>query len=263
MFLRNAPSVINMKVQMEEMNWPSIKKAVNSGFRTVLIPVGSIEQHGPHLPMFTDSLLAYDLCERLAKKLGRTLVAPVIRPGCSEHHLAFPGTISVSPSTLRALVDAYVGSLVKAGFKNFVLIPTHGGNFEPLRKGFRALKKKYPKAKVYGYFDLQRFVVAMNEVAARYRVSAEAAGAHSGFAETSCVLAVRNELVDMSSAAPGYVGPFNKEISQQIIKRGMTAFTKNGVLGDPRESSREAGEKIIQNLVDHIGAALSEMNLKT
>ncbi len=263
MFLRSRPSVMKMKVQMEEMNWPSIKKAIDLGFRTVLIPVGSIEQHGPHLPTFTDSLLAYDLCERLAKKLGRTLAAPVIRPGCSEHHLAFPGTISVPPSTLRALVDAYVGSLVKAGFKNFVLIPTHGGNFEPLRKGFPALRKKYRKANIYGYFDLQRFVAAMNEVAAQYGVSPEAAGAHSGFAETSCVLAVRNELVDMSSAAPGYLGPFDREVSRQIIKRGMTAFTKNGVLGDPRESSSEAGEKIIQNLVDHIVATLNEMNLKT
>jgi len=248
---------------MEEMSWPSIKKAIDSGFKTVLVPVGSTEQHGPHLPTFTDSLLAYDLCERLAKKLGRTLVAPVIRPGCSEHHLAFPGTISVPPSTLRAVVDAYVGSLVRAGFKNFILIPTHGGNFEPLRKGFSSLRKKHREVKIYGYFNLERFVAAMNEVAAQFGVSPEAAGAHSGFAETSCVLAVRKDLVDMSSAAPGYVGPFNKEVSRQIIKRGMTAFTKNGVLGDPRGSSGEAGERIIQNLVDHITVTLNEMNLKT
>jgi len=262
-FLPDKPSVMKVKVQMEEMNWPSIKRAIDSGFKTVLIPVGSIEQHGPHLPTFTDSLLAYDLCERLARKLGRTLVAPVIRPGCSEHHLAFPGTISVSPRTLQTLVDTYVGSLMRAGFKNYVLIPTHGGNFEPLRKGLPALKRKYRKAKIYGYFDLQRFVAAMNEVAAQYGVPPEAAGAHSGFAETSCVLAVRSDLVDMSSAAPGYVGPFNKKISREIIKRGMTAFTKNGVLGDPRKSSSDAGEKIIQNLVNHIAATLTEMKLRT
>jgi len=248
---------------MEEMNWPSIKKAIDSGFRTVLIPVGSIEQHGPHLPLFTDTLLAYDLCERIAHKLGLTLVAPTIRPGCSDHHLAFPGTVSISPRMLREMVDAYVGSLMKAGFRNFVVIPTHGGNFEPLRKGFSTLRKKYRRVKIYGYFDLQRFVRAMNDVAAQFGISPEAGGAHSGFSETSCVLAVRKDLVDVSSAAPGYMGSFDEKVSRVLIRKGMTAFTKNGVLGDPTGSSAEAGEKIIQNLVDHIVASLTEMKLKT
>lgn len=248
---------------MEEMNWPSIKKAIDSGFKTVIIPVGSIEQHGPHLPTFTDTLLAYHLCERLARKMGRTLVAPVIRPGCSEHHLAFPGTISVPASTLRAVVDAYVGSLAKTGFKNFILIPTHGGNFEPLRKGFSKLRKKHRRARIYGYFDLERFVAAMNKAAAEFGVSPEASGAHSGFTETSCVLATRQDLVDMPSAAPGYVGPFDKNVSRQIIKRGMKAFTENGVLGDPRGSSTEAGERIIQSLVEEMAATLTEMRLAT
>jgi creatinine amidohydrolase len=254
---------MKLTVQTEEMNWPSIRKAIDSGFKTILIPVGSIEQHGPHLPTFTDALLAHELCGRLAAKLGRTLVAPVIRPGCSEHHLAFSGTVSVSPSMLVKLVDAYIGSLKKAGFTNFVIIPTHGGNFEPLRKGFATLKKKYRKVNLYGYFDLQRFVGAMNEAAAQFGISPEASGAHSGFAETSCVLAVRPDLVDMASAAPGYVGPFDKNESRQIHKKGMTAFTKNGVLGDPTRSSAEAGEKIIQNTVDCIASVLNEIGLKT
>jgi creatinine amidohydrolase len=247
---------------MEEMNWPSIRKAIDSGFRTVLIPVGSIEQHGPHLPLFTDTLLAYDLCERVARKLGRTLVAPVIRPGCSEHHLSFPGTVSISPRMLREIVDAYVRSLANAGFRNFVIIPTHGGNFEPLRKGYPMLRKKHPKVKIYGYFDLQRFVRAMNDVAAQFGISSEAAGAHSGFSETSCVLAVRKDLVDISSATPGYVGSFDEKFSRLLMKKGMAAFTKNGVLGDPSGSSAEAGQKIVQNVVDHLVATLIEMRLK-
>jgi creatinine amidohydrolase len=164
---------------------------------------------------------------------------------------------------LREMVDAYVRSLTKAGFRNFVIIPTHGGNFEPLRKGLSTLKKKHPRVKIYGYFDLQRFVRAMNDVAAQFGISPEAAGAHSGFSETSCVLAVRKDLVDVSSAAPGYMGSFNEKVSRVLMRKGMTAFTKNGVLGDPTGSSAEAGEKIIQNLVDHIVASLTEMKLKT
>jgi len=165
---------VEMTLQTEEMNWPSIRKAVNSGFKTVIVPIGSIEQHGLHLPTFTDALLAHHICEKLAEKLGRTLVAPVIRPGCSEHHLAFPGTISIPPNMLRAIVDSYVGSLMRTGFKNFVLIPTHGGNFEPLRSGLSALKKKYRRVKVFGYFDLPGFMNAMNEITSLYGISPEA-----------------------------------------------------------------------------------------
>ena len=252
-----------MKLQMEEMSWPSIKEAADRGFKTVLIPIGSIEQHGRHLPTFTDSLLAHYLSEKIAERLGRTLVAPVIRPGCSEHHLAFPGTITVPPKVLNATVDAYIGSLRRGGFKNFILIPTHGGNFAPLKKAHRNLVKKHRGAKIYGYFDLDRFVGVMNRISAEFNITPEASGAHSGFAETSCVRAVRDDLVDMNSAEAGYVGPFDEKVRMTIFKKGMTALTRNGVLGDPNGASAEAGRRITETLVTEVVEMLHESGLKT
>lgn len=211
----------------------------------------------------SDALLAHHLCERIAQKLGRTLVAPVIRPGCSEHHLAFPGTISVPSTLLNATIDAYIGSLKKAGFKNFVLVPTHGGNFGPMKRGYRNLTKKHRGVKIYGYFDLQRFVGVMNRVCAEFNITPEATGAHSGFAETSYVRAVRDDLVDMNLAEPGHVGVFDEDVSKRIFAKEMTALTKNGVLGDPTGASAEAGERIAEDLSSEIISTLHAMGLRT
>ncbi len=84
-------------IRMEEMNWPDIKTAIESGFKTVVIAVGSTEQHGPHLPTMTDARIGEDVAERVARKLGHALLARTIDVGLSEHHLAFAGTISLKP----------------------------------------------------------------------------------------------------------------------------------------------------------------------
>ncbi|MCW4013105.1 MAG: creatininase family protein, partial [Candidatus Bathyarchaeota archaeon] len=84
-------------IHLEEMTWTMVEEAIAEGYKTVVMAVGSIEQHGHHLPLATDTYLGDVLATRTAEKLGKTLVAPTIRPGCSEHHLTFPGTISISP----------------------------------------------------------------------------------------------------------------------------------------------------------------------
>src|ERR671939_269900 len=96
------------EVLIEHMTWPEIEDAIKRGKRTAIVVAASSEQHGPHLPEATDALLGEELGARLAHRLGDALVAPVIRPGCSEHHMGFPGTISISADTLMTLLDDYV-----------------------------------------------------------------------------------------------------------------------------------------------------------
>src|SRR5689334_17523468 len=103
------------EVRLERMTWPEIGEAIANGNTTAIIVAGSSEQHGPHLPEGTDSMIGEGLAVRLAHKLGNALVAPVIRPGCSDHHLAFPGTVSISEDLLIKTIDAYVDSLRKHG----------------------------------------------------------------------------------------------------------------------------------------------------
>ncbi|MDR7549530.1 MAG: creatininase family protein, partial [Armatimonadota bacterium] len=102
-------------VLLEELSWPEVEQALGAGVRTVVIVTASVEQHGPHLPMVTDAAIGHAVGERVARRLGRALLAPVIRPGCSDHHLAFPGSLSVPQEVFIQTVMAYVRSLVPHG----------------------------------------------------------------------------------------------------------------------------------------------------
>ena len=140
-------------VRMERMNWPDIKKAIESGCTTAVVGVGSIEQHGPHLPTMTDARISDALAELVARKLGGALQARTIETGLSDHHLAFAGTISLKPETLRLILRDYTASLVRHGFKRILFIPMHGGNFETVRR-FAAEARKALRDRRTAFLDL-------------------------------------------------------------------------------------------------------------
>ena len=93
------------KILMEEMDWEEIRDAVDSGKTTVILVSGATEQHGPHLPTGTDTILGYAVAVRAAVQLGNALVAPVIRPALSEHHMGFPGSFTLSWETYLAVLE--------------------------------------------------------------------------------------------------------------------------------------------------------------
>ena len=109
-------------LRMDEMNWVDIKQVINDGLKTVVIGVGSTEQHGPHLPTQTDALIADVLVNLIAQKLEKSLQAQTIRVGCSDHHLPFPGTISLKQSTSRVIIHDYIESFHRHGFENIVFV---------------------------------------------------------------------------------------------------------------------------------------------
>src|SRR5437879_8390733 len=100
--------------------------------RRAVVCAASTEQHGPHLPEATDALLGAAYAEGLARRLGDALVAPMIRPACSEHHMAFAGSLTIPETLLMDLLDAYLASLRRHGFERFVVFSSHGGNFPVL-----------------------------------------------------------------------------------------------------------------------------------
>ena len=122
---------LDSTVRLEELTWTEVDDALDGDVRTAVVAVGSVEQHGPHLPLVMDTLAGDAVAERVARELGDALAAPTIRPGCSGHHMAFPGTITVSAETLMDTIRAYVRSLDEHGFEDVALVPTHGGNFGP------------------------------------------------------------------------------------------------------------------------------------
>jgi creatinine amidohydrolase len=199
-------------VRISEMSWVDIKKALDGGFHTVVFGVGSNEQHGPHLPTCTDSLIADALVSRVAAKLGNALQAPTINVGCSEHHMAFPGTISIKPETLKSLLRDYCVSLAKHGFKNIVIFPSHGGNFNAVKEVTDELNQSLEDTKIVSYTDLQALFKMLGEFSSKHGISAAKSGAHAGESETFMVLALRKDLVNMDRVEEGFVGNYEEKV---------------------------------------------------
>lgn len=239
------------RVMMEEMTWQQIREAMEEGADTVVVMVGSVEQHGPQLPLATDSLIGRELAARLARKLGRALAAPVIRPGCSEHHMSFPGTISLRAETLLEILRDYCRSLASHGFRKVVLVSSHGGNFAPLETFAPTLVREFPELKIIHYGDLRGFLDAYLEIARSLELDPARAGIHAGLGETSQILALEPQLVDADRFQPGYTGSL-EGLTSRLLRDGLQVVTRNGVLGDPAGARAEIGEALNEALAEHL-----------
>ena len=245
-------------IRMENMNWPDIKEAISHGFKTVVIGIGSNEQHGRHLPLKTDTAISDEIAFRVASKLGNTLMAPTIRVGCSEHHMSFPGTISFQTSTLSAIIQDYVSSLQKHGFETIILLPFHGGNFIPTQKVIGELRKKYTDCKILGYTDLKGFIDAQFRIADEFGITPEEGGAHAGEIETSMMMTLANNLVRKDRFTPGYLGPLGDNEIKIIMDKGMPSLSETGVLGDPTKADAEKGERYLEKTSDFLTAEIKK-----
>lgn len=248
------------RVKLEEMTWTDVEAARRDGFETVFVPTGSVEQHGPHLPLLTDTLIADRVAELTARKLGRALVAPVIRPGLSAHHMKFPGSLTLSPETFRQILEECCLSLATHGFRTFILTSGHGGNFsyldavapyvqEALRAGGHAVRL-IPHVNLVQYVRMQQEFLSE-----KFGVPVEEACWHADVIETACILAIRPDLVDMSRAAPGWIGD-PTTIYDRLFVEGLHSVTPNGILGDPRRATREMGEALLEHVSDVLAAQL-------
>jgi creatinine amidohydrolase len=241
-------------VLLEELTWPEVRDLIQRGVRTVVIVAASIEQHGPHLPMVTDTAIGQVVGERLARKLGNALLAPPIRPACSDHHLAFPGSLSIPQETFIETVVAYVRSLAPHGFDTFVLFSSHGGNFAPLEAAGKRLQEEFDNTGVRivtfaGLPALQEMMRVMVDTAAELGAPQDVDAIHADVTETSIMMARYPHLVAADRLEPGYLGRVE---AGEIFTRGMRAITPNGVFGDPRRASAEIGNAVIERLTSHL-----------
>jgi len=233
---------------LEEMSWLQIKEAMAEGYKSVIIGAGSIEQHGPHLPEGTDSMLGYTFAEALAKELGKALVAPTIRPGLSEHHMAFPGSLTLRESTFIAVLEDYVDCYIRHGFETVILLPTHGGNFSTVDKFAKEAPAKYPGTKIICALNHEVMTKLGEESEKEDGIAANIGGSHSGGTETSLMLLYYPHLVDVSKAEEGFVGNF-ADVRDNMFKEGIHAITKNGIIGDARVARVDLGKKNAERMV--------------
>lgn len=224
---------------LEEMTWPNIKEAIKNGYKTVIFSVASTEQHGPHLPIGTDSYGGDYYALKVAEKLGNSLVAPTIRFGCSKHHMGFPGTIAISTEVLIGLLQDVCMSLDRHGFENIVMISSHGNNHGPVIAAAQEVATKV-KATIIALAYPNQSTNKMGLVHEKYGITSEEAGYHAGAAETAFIMAYKPQLVVSDKLQRGYVGPYAEKFF--YTEKELQRIAPIGVFGDPTKASKEMGE---------------------
>ncbi|KUN80787.1 mycofactocin biosynthesis peptidyl-dipeptidase MftE [Streptomyces griseoruber] len=215
-----------------DRSWPDVAKG-----GLVLVPLGSTEQHGPHLPLSTDTVIARAVAERAAALLpGAAPVAPAIPYGASGEHAGFPGTVSLGGEALRAVLVEAVRSLVLwAGRVAFV--NGHGGNGATLTAAVRALRRE-----------------GHDVVWTACRVPG--GDAHAGVTETSLMLHLAPELVLTERAVPGDRRPLSV-LMPRLRTDGVRAVSPTGVLGDPTGASADQGLRTLRALASDVAGRLT------
>jgi len=233
-------------IELDALTWPQVRAQIDAGRDTVVLALGATEQHGRHLPLATDALLGDHLARMLADRLD-AFHAPTLRVGCSEHHVGFAGTMSLSESTFRAVVGDLVRSLLRGGFRRIVLVPTHGGNFAPLAA---AVSKLDERQSLTALTDLGVLFQIAQMGEREYGVPLAEGGLHAGEWETSLLLAIHPDLVAMEHAEPGFTGDLQDALKGIFAEGGVAALSENGAIGDPRRATTEHGERYWSAAVD-------------
>jgi mycofactocin system creatininase family protein len=218
-------------VFLDRMAWPSITESP-----LVLVPLGSTEQHGPHLPFTTDCSIASAVTAGAANAVSGdaarpVVVAPVIPYGASGEHQSFPGTVSIGHDALQVMATELVRSLATwAG--RIVFVNGHGGNVSTLAR------------------VIPRMIAEDHDVAWAPCFSV-GGDAHAGRTETSIMLHLAPELVDLGRISPGNTAPLG-QLLPLLRKGGTRAVSPSGVLGDPTGASAAEGAELLAGMVDGV-----------
>ena len=224
----------------------------------VILPVASLEQHGPHLPVEVDSMLGETVAVRAARKIVQrgqhAVVLPVLWTGLSEHHMSFGGTITLDFPAFFAVIEGVCRSVLRHGFKRIVLLNAHGGNENALRTITDELTPKLG-APIVQLTYWYAAAVPIAEI-----LETQSALMHACEAETSMMMAVRPELVAMDRVgmAKANSTPDVADVVGGGVYRWRTigARTSSGVIGNPEAASIEKGERLFEAIAGKLADKL-------
>jgi creatinine amidohydrolase len=223
----------------------------------VIVPVGAMEQHGPHLPVEVDALLAETIALKTAQLMAKTtpvVVLPCLWTGMSEHHMSFGGTISLAFPAFSALLTDVCRSLVRHGFRRIVLLNGHGGN----DSGLRVIADELSPLLNVGIVHFTYWHAAEQAIAAL--LDRQKRLLHACEAETSMVMALRPELVPLDRLALAET-PASPELDELVGPgfyrwRSLEARGTSGVVGFPTAASSEKGRRLLEAIPLHLAAKL-------
>jgi creatinine amidohydrolase len=217
-------------------------RALSRDDTLVVAPIAACEQHGPHLPVFTDSILCGAVAEGIERELGnRVLILPVLWIGASEHHLPFGGTLTATLPTYETLLMEILRPLLRDGFRRTLLLNGHGGNIDPFRVALRRLHGEFPRDILTGaaYWDL-----AQAELAALCRGPRKSMG-HACEIETSMIMHLRPDLVRADLIADD-VDTKHERLPGVTWALDFGGSTHHGVVGFPEQADAERGRQMLE-----------------
>jgi creatinine amidohydrolase len=228
---------------LEEMSWPEIGLGLKKT-DTVIMPLGATEEHGPHLPIFTDTIQAIEVAKEAAKRT-KTFVAPPVHYGICRSTRGFPGTISVSYDGLKAYVYDILISFYDTGFRKVLLLTGHAGG-----QHMAALEQACQQA--VGELDFRVSLVSLFDLIDSNSVETPGDG-HSGEIETSLMMVIRQDLV---KGKPGCYFPRRPMF---LVLKDVKHLMGNGIMGDPSKASPEKGKAFFEMAVQGVLRALEEL----
>ncbi len=205
-----------------------------------MVPLGSLEQHGPHLPLDTDTRIAAAVAERACAGRAGVALAPPVAIGASGEHADFPGTLSIGTAALT-LVLVELGRHASLHWPAMLLVNGHGGNAAAIGDAARQLRAEGRQCHVW-----------------HTGAALPGCDAHAGRTETSVLLALAPGDVRLAAAAPGETRPVTA-IMPELRARGVRAVSPNGVLGDPTGASAAEGERLLGLLADGLAGTLDKL----
>jgi mycofactocin system creatininase family protein len=220
-------------VQLGDATW--LEVAATGGTLLLAVPVGSLEQHGPHLPLDTDTRIAVEVATRFAQSRPNVVVAPAVAYGASGEHAAFPGTLLINHGVLAELLLELIRS-ARDAFAGVVLISAHGGNHEGLSQVVERCR-------------------ADGDPVLVWTAGVRGGDAHAGRTETSLMLAIDPGVVRMELAVAGSTEPL-EVLLPRLRAQGVRPISSSGVLGDPQGAHAAEGESMLAAMTTELADAV-------
>jgi creatinine amidohydrolase len=246
------------KYRYDELTWPEMREAI-ARQPVVLLPFGTIEDHGPHLPINTDNVIVEAICLEAARRAaGDVLVMPLVAYGLDEHHMDFPGTVSVDMHTLLAYVADVAISVARHGFTHVLIVNGHGSN-EPIAD-LAARRVVLETGVICGAMSPNAAIdpTLAEPVFSKMRQSAPGGVAHAGEYETAMMLHLRPDLVHMDKAVRelgqiklGYFSWDYPEPSVLSWQDWWSRMSESGICGDPTVATVEFGQALFEQTVEN------------
>lgn len=246
----------NRSFEIDKLSWVDIQGYAQA-HTNIVMPMGSIEQHGPHLPLGTDSIIVEEIakaaCGRAAEKVS-VLLTPTVVFGFSPHHLDYAGTLSLKSHQYIGLISRLIECLASKGFKRFILLNGHGANDAPLNTLVREVRRELGiLAGTTSYWDL-----AAHEIS-KLRESSAGGICHACELETSLMLFLKPGLVSMKDALRYVPKSKSEYLVLDLFQKGKASFShfvkdfsKSGVAGDPTLATKEKGRAMFELIVREV-----------